>query len=249
MDAQGIPPDRLETTLAGQRAIVTGASSGIGLATARALLAGGATVVAVGRRAERLQTLSVDRADRLVVMAGDVNDASFREALCNAAGPVDILVNAAGILQHAPFLEGDPGAWESMWRTNVQSVLCLTQLVARGMASRGHGHVVNISSILASRVYPYTMVYAATKFAVRALSQGMRLELQPHGIKVTEIAPGLVKTEILRDVHHPDVVAAYQARRYAPLSAEQVAKVIVDALSAPANACVDLVEINPAGQA
>jgi len=238
-------------SLAGRRAIVTGASSGIGFATARALMGAGVTVIAVGRRADRLRELQLAAPDghHFIAAAGDLNDDGFRTSLCAGADRVDILVNAAGVLQHTPFLEGDPNAWEAMWQTNVHSVLCLTQLVARGMAARGSGHIVNISSILASRVYPYTMVYAATKFAIRALSQGMRLELQPHGIKVTEVAPGLVKTEILRDVQHPDVVASYKKRTYDPLSPEQVSRAILDALSASANACVDLVEINPAGQA
>ncbi len=100
-----------------------------------------------------------------------------------------------------------------MWRTNVQSVLCLTQLVARGMVERKSGHIVNISSILASRVFPYSMVYASTKFAVRAISQGLRLELREHGIKVTEVAPGQVKTEIFRDELHPLVAASYKGGR------------------------------------
>lgn len=237
--------------LTGRRAIVTGASSGIGCATARALLAAGATVIAVGRRAERLRELLpvAAVANPPTLVSGDLKDSRFREALCKDAGDVDILINAAGVLQHTPFLEGDPAAWEDMWQTNVQSMICLTQLVARKMALRKSGHIVNLSSILASRVYPYTAVYAATKYATRALSQGMRMELHQHGIKVTEIAPGLVKTEILRELRHPDVVEAYKNRTYAPLVPEQVAKAILDVLSSEGNACVDLVEINPAGQA
>ncbi len=238
-------------SLSGRRALVTGASSGIGFATARALLQGGATVIATGRRIERLEMLASFAAasKEFLPIAGDVNDPPFRASLVNESGDVDILVNAAGVLQHVPFLQGDPSAWENMWRTNVHSVLCLSQLVARKMAKRRTGHIVNITSILASRVYPFTAVYAATKSAMRAISQGMRLELQAHGIKVTELAPGLVSTEILRDLSHPQVLEGYRSRTYAPLSPEQVAVAIVSALCASGNASVDLIEINPVGQA
>lgn len=235
--------------LSGRRAIVTGASSGIGFATAQAFLRSGATVIATGRRADRLDALASGAGkNALIPIAGDVNDAAFRASLVETAGDADILVNAAGVLQHAPFLEGNADVWEGMWQTNVQSVLCLSQLVARKMVQRKTGHIVNITSILASRVYPFTMVYAATKFAMRAITQGMRLELHPHGIKVTEVAPGLVKTEILRDLNHPDVLEAYRRRAYAPLVPEQVADAILGAASATGNASVDLIEINPVGQ-
>jgi 3-hydroxy acid dehydrogenase / malonic semialdehyde reductase len=236
------------TGLAGRRAIVTGASSGIGRATALLLARHGVEVVAVGRRATRLDELCAQAGSRVQARPGDLDDLDFCAALAAEAGAVDVLVNAAGVLQHAPFLEGDPAAWQSMWRTNVQSLLCLTQQVARGMAARGRGHIVNVSSILAGRVYPFTLAYAATKFAVRAISQGLRLELAPRGIKVTEVAPGLVQTEILRDVTHPDVVSAYRSRPYAPLQPDDVAQVIVDMIGRPSHACLDLVEINPAGQ-
>jgi NADP-dependent 3-hydroxy acid dehydrogenase YdfG len=251
MDHEQQPAARTHVApLAGRRAIVTGASSGIGFATAQALLRVGATVIATGRRADRLAMLAPSASDAacLVPIAGDIDDPSFRASLVERAGDADILVNAAGVLQHVPFLEGDPAAWEAMWRTNVQSVLCLSQLVARKMARRKSGHIVNITSILASRVYPFTAVYAATKFAMRAISQGQRLELRAHGIKVTEVAPGLVKTEILRDLHHPEVIESYRSRPYAPLAPEQVAAAIIGALCAPGDASIDLIEINPMGQ-
>jgi NADP-dependent 3-hydroxy acid dehydrogenase YdfG len=233
-----------------RRVVITGASSGIGAATAQALLQAGATVIATGRRRDRLENLarSADQTKRLIVVAGDIDDAGFRETLVSEAGDVDVLVNAAGILQHAPFLDGDPVAWERMWRTNVQSVLCLTQLVARKMKSRKSGHIVNISSILASKVYPFTAVYAATKFAIRAISQGMRMELHQHGIRVTEIAPGQVKTEIFREMNHPEVVASYRNRSFAPLLPEHVALAILSAISVADGASLDLIEINPLGQ-
>jgi NADP-dependent 3-hydroxy acid dehydrogenase YdfG len=214
------------------------------------LLAEGATVYATGRRYERLLELEPAARDggRLVAAAGNVDDDAFRRSLVAGCERIDILVNAAGGLTQAPFLEGDPAAWETMWRTNVQSLLCLTQLAARRMSEQRSGHIVNISSILAAKVYPLTMVYAATKFAVRAISQGLRLELREHGIKVTEIAPGQVKTDIFRGEMHPVVSQAYKARTFAPLAPDDVARAILHALHAPAGTSIDVVEINPAGQ-
>jgi NADP-dependent 3-hydroxy acid dehydrogenase YdfG len=238
------------TPWSGRRALVTGASSGIGYATALSLLRAGATVVATGRRIERLQALGADpgHAARLMAIVGDVDDDGFRRTLSEQAGAVDILVNAAGVLKHTPFLDGDPTVWEQMWRTNVQSVLCLTQLIARGMVDRRSGHIVNISSILASRVFPYSMVYASTKFAIRAISQGLRLELREHGIKVTEVAPGQVKTEIFRDEQHPLVAASYRGRTFLPLAADDVAAAIISALGVARDVGIDLIEVNPRGQ-
>src|SRR5690349_4053318 len=136
----------MRTDLQGRHALVTGASSGIGRAVAERLLERGATVLVTGRRADRLDALKAEAAagERLTAMAGDVDDDAFRRALVDRLPRVDILINAAGLLQHAPFLEGDPAAWERMWRTNVHSVMCLTQLAARRMVQQGSGHIVNI---------------------------------------------------------------------------------------------------------
>jgi NADP-dependent 3-hydroxy acid dehydrogenase YdfG len=235
-------------TLTGRRALVTGASSGIGRETARLLAAAGAEVVATARRQSLLQTLRDEAPDRIVAAAGDLTDSGFVESLVRRAGPVDMLVNAAGALKHAPFLESDPADWEPVWRLNVDALLRLTQLVARGMATRRHGHIVNISSVVARRVYRYTLAYAATKAAVRAISRGLRVELAPHGIKVTEIAPGLTATEVFGRVDHPEVIAAYRDRGYAPLAPEDVARAIVAALYSEPNACPDVIELNPLGQ-
>ncbi|MER1968944.1 SDR family oxidoreductase [Castellaniella sp. GW247-6E4] len=238
--------------LDGRSALVTGASSGIGSEVARQLADAGVTVHASGRREPRLRALgeglSPCARERIIPIAGDIDDEQFRHRLAAQAEGVDILVNAAGCLMHAPFLEADPRDWEGMWHTNVHAVLCLTQLVARGMARRQRGHIINISSILASRVYPLTLGYAATKHAVRAISQGLRLELHEHGIKVTEVAPGQVRTEIFRGEQHPRVSEAYQSRPFQPIDPQDIAAAILGALRMPLHASVDLIEVNPVGQ-
>lgn len=233
------------------RVLVTGASSGIGRATAQAFAAEGASVIATGRRLNELESMrdEVGKTSRAPeIIAGDINDPAFAARLAAAAGPVDILVNCAGMLKHAPFLESDEASWQAVFDTNVIALLRLTQLVARGMSERKKGHIVNISSVLADKVYPYTLVYAATKYAVRAISEGLRMELEPHGIRVTEIAPGLVQTAVLRDIDHPDVLKAYQSRTYKGLSPESIADAIVFAVAQDPHTATDLVKINPVGQ-
>lgn len=240
------------TDLRGKRALVTGASSGIGRATALALAAAGVRVAAAARRREALDAVRREagrQCGSVEPVTADVNDGAAVEAMIARAGDVDILVNGAGFARHAPFLEGEFDDWRAIVETNVMSVLRVSQGVARGMKARGGGHIFNISSILADRVYPYTVVYAATKHAVRALSRGMRLELAPFGIKVTEIAPGLVDTGILDNTDHPDVLAAYAKRGYPPLAPEHIARAIVEAAASAPNACPELIAINPMGQA
>lgn len=237
--------------LNGKRALVTGATSGIGRATALIFAGAGASVLGAGRRRDELDALRDEAADQpgsIETAAGDIKDAAFVRDLAARAGAVDILVNCAGYARHSPFLDGHYDDWHAILEINVLSVLRVTQAVARGMKNRGSGHIINISSILADRVYPYTMVYAASKHAVRGLCRGMRVELAPFGIKVTEIAPGLVETRILENTDHPDVLAAYASRPYAPLRPQDIADAILGAVLSGPNACPELVAVNPMGQ-
>lgn len=235
----------------GKRVLVTGATGGIGGAIAEAFAAEGATVIATGRNADKLAELAGrcrDAPGSVETIAGDLTEAAFAARLAEASAPVDVLVNGVGWVRHVPFLESDPADWEKSWRLNVHSVLVLTRLVARGMAARGTGQIVNVGSVLGDRVYRYMLFYAATKHALRAISRGLRLELAEHGIKVTEIAPGLVDTGLLDEIDHPEVLAAYAARDYPPLEAADIAEATLAATRAAPNACPELVVVNPMGQ-
>lgn len=235
----------------GKRVLITGATGGIGGAIAEAFVAEGAAVVATGRNADRLAKLREhcrDAPGSVETIAGDLTDEAFAAELAEAAAPVDILVNGVGWVRHVPFLESDPADWEKSWRLNVHSVLVLTRLVARGMAARKTGQIVNVGSVLGDRVYRYTLFYSATKHALRGISRGLRLELAEHGIKVTEIAPGLVDTGLLDEIDHPEVLAAYAARKYPPLKATDIAEATLAATRAAPNACPELVVVNPMGQ-
>jgi NADP-dependent 3-hydroxy acid dehydrogenase YdfG len=125
----------------------------------------------------------------------------------------------------------------------------ISRLVARNMVRRGRGHIIVMTSIAAREVYPFTLVYAATKHALSAMARGLRLELQSHGIKVTEIAPGMVDTRIRDTIDHPRVLDALKARKFSALSAEEVAEAALYAAQAAPNLCPDFVELRPRGSA
>ncbi len=235
----------------GCRVLVTGASSGIGRATALMYAEAGADVVATARRAEELDCVKAE-AEHFVgsieAVPGDITKASFVTELATAAGQVDVLVNCAGMLGHGPFLDTDADDWPKVWELNVQATMRLSQAIARGMRDRGSGHIVIVTSILAGKVYRFTLPYAATKHALRAIRTGLRMELAEFGIKVTEVAPGLTDTPILRSFENDDAAADYDARPYQPLDAKDVALTIFRVTLSGPNACPELVEVHPLGQ-
>jgi len=236
--------------LAGRSAIVTGASSGIGRAIAHTLAAAGADVLATGRNPRELAVTAATHPN-IRTLVGDLTDPSFADRLIGAAGAPDILVSNAGRLKHAPFLDGRLADWRAVFELNVLALLVLTQAAATAMVARGSGHVVLISSLLARRVAPYTMVYAASKHAVAAIAAGLRLELEPKGIRVTEIAPGLVATNVMDAIDDPAVLASYANAkdRFAWLRPEDVAASVLSAVTARPGTCPDLIELRPVGQA
>ena len=235
-------------TFSGKTVLVAGASSGIGRETALMFAAEGARVIAVARSEGRLADLQAEAGETLRTIAGDLTDSAFTDRLVAEAGAVDILVNLAGRTAHAPFLESDPDMWRDAWELNVHALLVLSQGIARGMAARGSGHIINVSSILARQVYPLTMFYAATKHATAAITRGMRIELAEHGIRVTEIAPGLVDTELMDQPDHPAVVAAYAKRQNARLPAAEVVRAILYAAGTAPGTAPELIALNPHDQ-
>lgn len=235
-------------TFSDKTVLVAGASSGIGRETALMFAAEGAEVIAVARSEDKLSALKAGAGDTLRTIAGDLTDTAFTDRLVADAGTVDILVNLAGRTAHAPFLESDPNMWRDAWELNVHALLVLSQGIARGMAERGSGHIINVSSILARQVYPLTMFYAATKHATAAITRGMRIELAEYGVRVTEIAPGLVDTELMDQPDHPAVVAAYAKRQSARLPAAEVARAIVYAAGTAPGTAPELIALNPHDQ-
>ncbi len=237
----------MSAPLAGKAVLVTGASAGIGRATAAALARAGAKVIATGRRQAELDALK--KQVSVHTMAGDLNDSSFVDELAATARDVDIFVNNAGILKYAPLLEMEDADCEAMFRTNVLSAFRITKAIAKSMVKRRRGHIIVMSSTAAREVYPLGGIYCGTKHALSAITRGLRLELQGHGIKVTEIAPGMVDTGIRAGSDHPRVLEALKGRKFAPLTADEVAQAVVYAAQAAPNCCPDLIELRPQGAA
>jgi len=238
--------------LAGKSVLVTGASAGIGRASALALAARGAAIIATGRRKGELESLKTEAKSAggsVETIAGDLNDAGFVRDLAAAAGHVDILLNNAGVLTYAPVLDMQDHECEEMFRTNVLAAFRVAQAIARPMVERKRGHIIVMTSTAARDVYRLGVVYCATKHALSALTRGLRLELQGHGIKVTEIAPGMVDTHIRDASRHPAVLEAMKARKFGPLTSEQIAEAVVYAAEAEPNCCPDLIELRPQGAA
>jgi NADP-dependent 3-hydroxy acid dehydrogenase YdfG len=237
---------RLPVALEGKQVLVTGASAGIGRACALAFARAGARVIATGRRNGELQSLRM-KAPQVDTVAGDLDSAAFVDELAAAARDADIFLNNAGTMKYAPFLDLSDEDTEAMFRTNVLAGFRLTRRVAQAMVRRGGGHIIVMTSIAAREVYPFGLVYCATKHALSALARGLRVELQGAGIRVTEVAPGSVDTDIRATSTHPRVQEAFKARRFTPLSPEDVAEAVVYAARAEPNCCPDLIELRPRG--
>ncbi|OLC68192.1 MAG: NAD(P)-dependent oxidoreductase [Gemmatimonadetes bacterium 13_1_40CM_4_69_8] len=229
--------------IAGRLALVTGASSGIGTACARRFAAEGAHLALWARRGERLSALAAQLAGAHGVTARsavvDVRDRAAvnraATALVDARAVPDILVNSAGLASGlSKVQEGDPEDWDRMIDTNVKGLLNVTRAILPHMIARGSGHVVNLGSTAGHMTYPMGNVYNATKFAVRALTEGMNLDVAGTPIRVSSVDPGFVETEFSEVRFHGDRARAkgvYQGFR--PLSAEDVADVIAYVVNLP----------------
>ena len=240
----------MSAPLAGKAVLVTGASAGIGRATAAALAHAGAKVIASARRHAELDALRRQYSQHSIeTIAGDLNDAHFVDRLAEAGRDADVFVNNAGILKYAPLLEMEDADCEAMFRTNVLSAFRITKAIAKSMVKRRRGHIIVMSSSAAREVYQLGGIYCGTKHALSAITRGLRLELQGQGIKVTEIAPGMVDTGIRASSDHPRVLEALKARKFAPLTADEVAQAVVYAAQAAPNCCPDLIELRPQGAA
>lgn len=238
--------------LQGKLALVTGASSGIGRATAAALAREGADVIATARRGNELKALAErckEFPGRVIGVAGNIDEVEFVQSLADQAKDADILVNSAGTLTYAPLLEITDEEIDAMFRTNVMATLRLSRLVGANMAARGRGQIIVVTSLAAREVYRFGVIYCATKHALTAITSGLRIELQSNGVRVHEIAPGMVATGMRDRVSHPQVLAAISTRKYDPLTADEVADTIVYAATAAPNLCPDLIELRPRGAA
>lgn len=239
-------------------AFITGATSGIGQATALKTAEAGYDIIITGRRKERLEKVAQkirEKGRNVISLNFDVRNPKEVEQAVNRLEEnwknIDVLVNNAGLaVGVTPIQEGVLEDWERMVDTNIKGLLYITREIAPLMIRRQTGHIVNIASTAGKEVYPGGNVYCATKHAVDALSRAMRIDLLKDHIKVTNIAPGMVETEFSLVRYKGDADAARKVYTgLTPLTNEDIANVIVFAISCPPHVCLNDIVITPTAQA
>lgn len=239
-------------------ALVTGATSGIGEATAMIFAENGINVIITGRREERLNILKNKLESmnvRVLTLCFDVRDEEeVNKNLKNLPAEwkeIDILVNNAGLAAGlSTFQEGDTDDWNRMIDTNVKGLVYVTRAISPGMVDRKRGHIINIGSIAGKEVYPNGNVYCATKHAVDAITKGMRIDMLPHNIKVTQVCPGAVETEFSIVRFHGDKNRADKVYEgFECLVAQDVAECIWFVASRPAHVNINDMIVMPTAQA
>jgi len=238
-------------------ALITGATAGIGEATAMLLAKNNFNLIICGRRKERLDELAkeLSKETEVTTLSFDVRDRkATHEAIASLDAKwsvIDVLINNAGNAHGMdPIQSGNVDDWDAMMDINVKGLLYVSKEILPGMVSRKSGHIVNLGSIAGKEVYPNGNVYSASKFAVDALSKGMRLDLNAYGIKVTAIHPGLVETEFsLVRFKGDEARAASVYKDMQPLTGADIADLILFALTRPSHVVIADLMVLPTAQA
>jgi len=235
--------------------LVTGASAGIGAATARLLAGRGHRVVLVARRLDRLEKLRAELpGEGHECVALDLREtkavAELPRRLAGVWDQIEILINSAGLAKGVDSVaQAQTADWDEMLDTNVRALMHVTRALLPALKAKGTGHIVNLGSVAGRWVYPGGAVYCATKFAVRAFSEGLRQDLLGSGIRVTNIEPGMVETEFsLVRLQDPKAAEAVYARMH-PLRAEDIAETILWSLERPAHVNIQEMVVYPTDQA
>jgi NADP-dependent 3-hydroxy acid dehydrogenase YdfG len=242
--------------ISGKVVVITGASSGLGEATARHLAGHGATVVLGARRAERLQAL-VDEITRAAgtasSVATDVTDPAQVQALVDAAvkqfGRIDVLLNNAGVMPHSPLERRKIDDWNRTIDINIKGVLYGIAAALPHMQRQKSGHIINVSSVAGHKVGKNNAVYAATKTAVRVVTEGLRQEVKPWNLRTTIISPGAVATELPNSITEADVAEGISAfyDEYA-ISSESFARAVAFAIEQPEDVDINEILFRPTRQ-
>lgn len=234
--------------------VITGASSGLGEATARLLASKGAKLVITARRLDRLQTLGRELGlhDRAVVQA-DVTDRQQVQNLVDQAvkvhGRVDVLLNNAGLMPSSMLENLHVDEWDRMIDVNIKGVLYGIAAVLPIMKAQQRGHIINVSSVAGHKVGPGGTVYAATKHAVRVISEGLRQEVKPYNIRTTTLSPGAVATELINTITDPVIAANMQKTYERAIPAESFARMVEFAISQPEDVDINEILFRPTSQA
>jgi len=240
-------------------ALITGATAGIGQATAKLLAKNNFDLILTGRRKERLEQIGqeIQRNEncRVIILSFDIRNLKETEQAFNSLPDdwktIDVLVNNAGLaVGLEPIQEGTIDDWERMIDTNIKGLLYITRLVSPEMVKQKHGHIINLSSIAGRETYASGNVYCATKHAVQSLTQGMRMDLLKYGIKVSSVCPGAVETEFSEvrfkgnQQKADDVYAGFT-----PLTAQDIAETILFMVTRPPHVNIDDILVMPTSQA
>jgi NADP-dependent 3-hydroxy acid dehydrogenase YdfG len=246
----------MSDNIEGKVVVITGASSGLGEASARLLSAQGASVVLGARREDRIKSLADEltaRGGRALAVTTDVTHRDQVKKLVDVAvqacGRIDVMINNAGLMPQSLLEHLKIDEWDRMIDVNIKGVLYGIAAALPYMQKQKAGHIINVSSVAGHRVGPGTAVYAATKYAVRALSEGLRQEVKPYNIRTTVISPGAVATELPDSVTNPDAAARIH-KFYADFAipADSFARAVAFAMSQPDDVDINEILFRPTRQ-
>jgi len=240
----------------GKVVVITGASSGLGAATARLLSAEGANVVLGARRVDRIQSLADElnaKGGKAIAIATDVTDHDQVKNLVDAAvqkfGRIDVMINNAGLMPHSPLERLKIDDWNRTIDVNIKGVLYGIAAALPHMKQQKAGHIINVSSVAGHKVTPNGAVYCATKHAVRALSEGLRGEVKPYNIRTTIISPGAVATELPDSITEPDIAAGVSKfYQETAIPADSFARAVAFAMSQPEDVDINEILFRPTSQ-
>src|SRR5437667_4882529 len=245
----------MDTDISGKIVVITGASSGLGEATARHLSAHGASVVLGARRVDRLQALADELSGlggKALAMPTDVTHYDEVKRLVDAAvqrfGRIDVMINNAGLMPHSPLERLKIDDWNRMIDVNIKGVLYGIAAALPYMKQQQAGQIINVSSVAGHKVRPGSAVYAATRAAVLVLSEGLRQEVKPYNIRTTVISPGAVATELPNSVTEPDVAEHVRKSYEIAIPAESFARAVAFAMSQPEEVDVNEILFRPTRQ-
>ncbi len=246
----------MNNNIAGKVVVITGASSGLGEATARLLSSQGATVVLGARRLDRIKSLAdelIRKGGKALAIQTDVTQVDQVKRLVESAaqtfGRIDVMINNAGLMPHSPLERLKIDDWNRMIDVNIKGVLYGIAAALPHMKQQKSGHFINVSSVAGHKVRPGSAVYAATKTAVLVISEGLRQEVKPYNIRTTVISPGALATELPNSITEPDV--AENIRKFVQeiaLPAESFARAVAFAMSQPEDMDVNEIMFRPTRQ-
>ena len=246
----------MTNNIEGKVIVITGASSGLGEAAARHLSAEGSTVVLGARRVDRIEAIANELkggGSKALAIATDVTDHQQVKGLVDTAikeyGRIDVMINNAGVMLHSPLERYKIDDWDQMIDINIKGVLYGIAAALPYMKQQMSGHFINISSVAGHKIRPAGAVYAATKHAVRVISEGLRMEVKPYNIRTTIISPGAVDTELIDRMTEPDIrEAAQKATEDLAIPAERFARIVAFAIGQPDDTDINEILFRPTNQ-